>query len=264
MSQKTCIIGTDILLQYPEGCQKTSCASLAHYGCPRTDMSRHNNGYIMSPNCRIRSSENPHALHEKSLHPQKISVQCAFSRRCIVGTISFKAKVDSEPYQHIITYFISISEDNKHHCWLQPDGVTCHTSCETMDSPKVYLTIIPFLKVCSLPDYQTCHPLISFSGGPSKRTCTYRKLTHTLEELTADIKTHNTQITGAPQGTVSTNFTKRISQCCLYHACLSSYCTRAGPTLCTYLHSQAISRHVQVVATTIIREDNTTDQKHSC
>ena len=27
-----------------------------------------------------------------------------------------------------------------------------------------------------------------------------------------------------------------ISQCCLYRACLSSYCAQVDPTLCTYIH----------------------------
>lgn len=104
--------------------QKTSSASLPHYGCPRTDMSRYNNGYITSLNCRIRSSENPYAFHEKSLHPQKISVRCTLSYICIVGTILFEVSADSEAYQHIITYFISMSEHNK----LLASARQCHMS----------------------------------------------------------------------------------------------------------------------------------------
>jgi len=42
---------------------------------------------------------------------------------------------------------------------------------------------------------------------------------------------------------------------------IPSYCLKAGPTLCTYLYSQAKFRHVSVAATTVIREGNTTDRK---
>ena len=40
-----------------------------------------------------------------------------------------------------------------------------------------------------------------------------------------------------------------ISQCCLFRACLSSYCVQVGPTLCTYMHSQARFRHVSLEPT---------------
>jgi len=41
----------------------------------------------------------------------------------------------------------------------------------------------------------------------------------------------------------------------------TTYCIKAGPTLCTCLHIQAMFRHVLMAATTIIKEDNVTDQK---
>jgi hypothetical protein len=40
-------------------------------------------------------------------------------------------------------------------------------------------------------------------------------------------------------------------------------CLKFGPTLCIYLHSPAMFRHVSMAATTIIREDNATDQKNA-
>jgi hypothetical protein len=57
------------------------------------------------------------------------------------------------------------------------------------------------------------------------------------------------------------------SQCCLYRACLSSYCLQTDPTLChnngSKTHTPATYQHVSVVATTTItREDNSKDQKN--
>jgi len=40
-----------------------------------------------------------------------------------------------------------------------------------------------------------------------------------------------------------------ISEFCLYRACLWSCCVQVGPALCTYIYSQAKSRHVSLVAT---------------
>jgi hypothetical protein len=56
-----------------------------------------------------------YAFLEKPLHPQKISVQCALSTRCLVGPILLEATVDIEVFQHIITHLMSMLGDNKQH-----------------------------------------------------------------------------------------------------------------------------------------------------
>jgi len=63
--------------------------------------------------------------------------------------------------------------------------------------------------------------------------------------------------------TVKHNELCQISQCCLYRACLCKLLSTVGPTLCTYLYSQATFRHVTVVATTSSREHNTTNQTNT-
>jgi hypothetical protein len=72
-----------------------------------------------SQNNRICSSENPHVLHEKPLHCQKIGVRCAVSRRRIVGPIFFETTMNSPVYQDIITQFIALLEVDELECWLQ-------------------------------------------------------------------------------------------------------------------------------------------------
>ncbi|KAJ8879687.1 hypothetical protein PR048_020295 [Dryococelus australis] len=59
-------------------------------------------GYANSQNSRIWSSANPHVLHEKPLHCQKIGVWCAVSRRRIVGPLFFFETVNSGVYQDIV------------------------------------------------------------------------------------------------------------------------------------------------------------------
>ncbi|PNF39138.1 hypothetical protein B7P43_G01320 [Cryptotermes secundus] len=85
-----------------------------------------------SQNNKIWSSENPHVLHEKPLHCQKIGVRCAVSRHRIVGPIIFETTENSPVYQDIITQFIALLEVDERECWLQQGGATCHTPNETM------------------------------------------------------------------------------------------------------------------------------------
>lgn len=49
----------------------------------------HKTGYINSQNMRIWSSENPHAILETPLHPEKVGVWAAISARRIIGPIFF-------------------------------------------------------------------------------------------------------------------------------------------------------------------------------
>jgi hypothetical protein len=49
----------------------------------------HLSGYIHSQNYRTWATENPHNFVESSLHPQKIGVWVAMSRRRIIGPIFF-------------------------------------------------------------------------------------------------------------------------------------------------------------------------------
>lgn len=63
----------------------------------------HLSRYVNSQVSRIWSTENPHALHETTLHNQKIGVWCAISRRRIVDPIFFETTVNSVVYQDIIT-----------------------------------------------------------------------------------------------------------------------------------------------------------------
>jgi hypothetical protein len=49
----------------------------------------HLSGYIHSQNYRTWATENPPNFVESSLHPQKIGVRVAMSRRRIIGPIFF-------------------------------------------------------------------------------------------------------------------------------------------------------------------------------
>ncbi|KAJ8886234.1 hypothetical protein PR048_012443 [Dryococelus australis] len=85
----------------------------------------HLSGYVNNQNSRIWSFANPHVLHEKLLHCQKIGVWCAVSRPPFYRS-------NSEVYQDIVTQFIVLLDIYERDCWFQHDCATCHTLNATM------------------------------------------------------------------------------------------------------------------------------------
>lgn len=88
-------------------------------------------GFVNSQNYRVWSSTNPHAYVDKALHPSKIGVWCALSRRRIIGPIFFTCTVDSNVYCDIINQFISLLEVDERDIIFQQDGARPHTSVQT-------------------------------------------------------------------------------------------------------------------------------------
>jgi hypothetical protein len=56
----------------------------------------HLSGYVNIQNYRTRRTENPHNYTETALHPQKIGVWCAISRRRIIGHLFFETTVNAK------------------------------------------------------------------------------------------------------------------------------------------------------------------------
>jgi hypothetical protein len=73
----------------------------------------HLSGYINTQNTRLCSSENPHAVHEKPLHDQKLLVWVAVSRWCIVVPIFFEETVHSKRYCSKLYDFIGLLEEDE-------------------------------------------------------------------------------------------------------------------------------------------------------
>ena len=88
--------------------------------------------YINSQNYGTSRTENPHNYTENPLHPQKIGVWCAISRRRIIGPLFFETSINAEAYQELIQQFIALLQVDERNCWLQQDNATAHTAPSTM------------------------------------------------------------------------------------------------------------------------------------
>ena len=93
----------------------------------------HLSGYVNSQNSRSWSVLNPFELHESPLHPLKVGVWIAMSRRKIIGPFFFEETVNSNRYIAILSKFIGeLSDDEKSRAVFQQDGATAHTSNVTL------------------------------------------------------------------------------------------------------------------------------------
>jgi len=80
------------------------------------------NGYVNNQNSRHYSTDHPHVLQEQQLHPIKVGVWCAISRRRIVRPLFFHNTIDGTVYRELITQFITLLNTDERVCWFQQDG----------------------------------------------------------------------------------------------------------------------------------------------
>ena len=66
------------------------------------------------------------------MHPQKIGMWCAISRRRIIGPLFFETSINAEAYRELIQQFIALLQVDERNCWFQQDSATAHTAASTM------------------------------------------------------------------------------------------------------------------------------------
>uniref|UniRef100_A0A1L8EI80 Putative transposable element n=3 Tax=Haematobia irritans TaxID=7368 RepID=A0A1L8EI80_HAEIR len=98
------------------------------------------NGYVNKQNCRIWSEEQPEAVQELPMHPEKCTVWCGLYAGGIIGPYFFKdavgrnVTVNGDRYRSMLTNFLlpKMEELNLVDMWFQQDGATCHTARDSM------------------------------------------------------------------------------------------------------------------------------------
>lgn len=101
----------------------------------------HLSGYVNKQNLRFWGTENPHEMHEKPLHPLKVTVWCGICSERVIGPYFFEnadgttVTVTGERYRQMLNEFClpKVAEFGLEHCWFQQDGATSHTAQETME-----------------------------------------------------------------------------------------------------------------------------------
>ena len=79
----------------------------------------HLSGYVNSQYYRTWRTENPRNYSGTPLHPQKIGVWCAISRRRVIGPLFFETSINAEAYQELIQQFIALLQVDERNCWFQ-------------------------------------------------------------------------------------------------------------------------------------------------
>lgn len=98
-------------------------------------------GFVNSQNCRFWGTENPRILHERPLHPLRVTVWCGICAEKVIGPYFFEdttgnaVTVTGERYRSMIQEFLvpEVEALDQQHMWFQQDGATAHTANVTME-----------------------------------------------------------------------------------------------------------------------------------
>ncbi|EFN78033.1 hypothetical protein EAI_06421, partial [Harpegnathos saltator] len=90
-------------------------------------------------NCRIWGAENPRAIVEKQMHPQRVTVWCGLKASSDHSSEENAAgqaitAVNGARYRDMINQFFvpKLQDMDVDDMWFQQDGATCHTARETI------------------------------------------------------------------------------------------------------------------------------------
>lgn len=116
----------------PEFCANLIMTDEAHF-----DLS----GYVNQQNSRYWGLENPRLIHERPLHPRRVTVWCAIWAGGIIGPFFFEddagsaVTVTAERYRAMLENFFlpEVNRQGLQQMWFQQDGATAHTARATME-----------------------------------------------------------------------------------------------------------------------------------
>lgn len=174
----------------------------------------HLSGYVNSQNFRTWASENPHNYSETSLHPIKVGIWVAISRRRIIGPIFFHDTINAERYRTNILepFFANLHDDELQLGYFQQDGATAHTAGGTIRYIQEFYgdrIISRGVWPSRSPDLT---PLDFYLFGKIKNRI-YRNRLHNLDELQQAIEQEIHNITVNELRCVFENMKRRINLC---------------------------------------------------
>lgn len=177
----------------------------------------HLSGYINSQNYRVWSAENPHVFQETQLHPLKIGMWIAISRRRIIGPVFFEDTVTAACYQQILETFINqLNDEELQRGYFQHDNATAHTAGRTVR----YLEQFYGERIIGAGRWPARSPDLTPPDyclfGILKNTI-YQTRLHTLDELKDAITVAVRSITPEQLVNIFENMKKRVDACLAVH-----------------------------------------------
>lgn len=174
----------------------------------------HLSGYVNSQNRRIWSAENPHVFIESPLHPQKVGVWVAMSRRRIIGPIFFDGRINANNYrQTILEPFLNeLHDDELQNGLFQQDGATAHTAQATLQYLEEFYGDRLISRNLWPPRSPDLTPLDYFLFGYLKDKVSSVRL-HALDELRVTITEAVNNVTPEVLQNVFENMKRRVNLC---------------------------------------------------
>jgi len=171
----------------------------------------HLSGYVNSQNYRTWGTENPHVLQETSLHPLKIGIWVAMSRRRIIGPIFFNNNVTGEVYRNdILNNFMNeLHDDEITQGYFQQNGAPAHKSRETI----AYLQQFYDNRIVNYPPRSPDMTPLDFCLFGRLKNNIFKNRLHTLEELREAIERELANITVEDLQNIFENMKRRIQLC---------------------------------------------------
>jgi hypothetical protein len=174
----------------------------------------HLSGYVNSQNYRTWATNNPHTFVETDLHPLKIGIWVAISRRRIIGPIFFNETINAERYRRLIleVFIQQLHDDELARGYLQQDGATAHTARATIEYLRQFYDeriVSQGLWPARSPDLT---PPDYFLFGHVKNNV-YKNRLHNLDELQQAIRQEIQNITQEQLQHVFENMKRRVAMC---------------------------------------------------
>lgn len=171
----------------------------------------HLTGYVNKQNYRMWSAEAPGEFLQTPLHPIKIGVWIAMSRRRIIGPIFFEDTITADRYITILNRFINeLHDDELRQGYFQHDNAPAHTALRT----RQYLQQFYDDRIIAFPPRSPdLTALDYFLFGYLKNTI-YRTPLHTLQELKDAITAACANITVQQLQNVFNSMKRRVG-CCI-------------------------------------------------
>lgn len=141
----------------------------------------HLSGYLNSQNLRIWGTENPNEFIETPLHPQKVGVWIAVSRRRIIGPIFFHETITAERYRNNLLepFFNELHDDELQAGFFQQDNATAHTARETIGFLREFFGD----RIVDFPARSPDLTILDYYVFPYLKNTIFKNRHHHLEEV---------------------------------------------------------------------------------